>query len=144
MEGSFHEEERMFAEQIGDRTGVAALEKLLLVLENEPVRVQIGRENRRLAEEVGREDRAEPAHPVVDERLRVLRLVGGDQLEGLADEGEAESPRREAEAPESGRPAEEEEEENGGQEEEEEDGHEGLGLGLELGKWVSEKIRLWF
>lgn len=47
---------------------------------------------------MGGEDGAVLGDPVVDEGLRVLRLVGGDQLEGLAEEGEAEIPRREAAA----------------------------------------------
>lgn len=103
-----HQQQRVTAEQVRDRTGIARLEELPLVEEYEPVRIRVGGEDGRLAEDVGGEDRSESGDAVVDERLWVGCLVGGDDVEGLAQEGEAEGARREAEA---GGPAAAEEEE---------------------------------
>lgn len=51
---------------------------------------------------MGCENRPEPVHPFVDERFGVLGLVGGDQLESLADERETQIPGRQPEIPVAG------------------------------------------
>lgn len=111
VKAPLHQQQRVPPQQVRDRTGIARLEQLALVQEYEPVGVRVGREHGRLAEYVGGEHRSEPGYPVVDEGLRVGCFVGGDDVEGLAEEGEAEGARREAEvAAEAGGAAEEEEE----------------------------------
>ncbi|GER46638.1 hypothetical protein STAS_23691 [Striga asiatica] len=112
VETAAHEEERVAAEEVADGAGPA------LAVEDEPVRVRVGGEDGRLAEDVGGEERSEPGDPVVDEGLRIGGFVGGDELERLADEGRPEVSRREeATATADGGGAEEEEK---GEEEEEE------------------------
>ncbi|KAL0303862.1 UNVERIFIED_CONTAM: hypothetical protein Sradi_6254300 [Sesamum radiatum] len=110
MQAAPHEQKRVAAEEVGDRTGVTRFEETALVLQDEPVGVRVGGEHRRLSEHMGGEDGAVLGHPVVDEGLRVLRLVGGDQLEGLPEEGQAEVPRRKAAPPACGGAEEEEDE----------------------------------
>lgn len=107
VEAAPHEQQRVPAQEVRYRARVARLEEPALVVQDEPVRVRVGREDGRLAEQVGREDRTVSGDPVVDEGLRVLRLVGGDELEGLPDEGEAQVPRGEAAPPRRGGAAEE-------------------------------------
>ncbi|KAH7847233.1 hypothetical protein Vadar_023528 [Vaccinium darrowii] len=109
-----HHQQRVPPEQGLDRTGIARLEQLPFVHEYEPVRLWIGREHRRLTEDVRREYRSKPGDPVVNEGLWVGCFVCGDKVEGLAEEGEAKGARREAEvAVEGGEAAEEEEGEEG-------------------------------
>lgn len=79
----------MLPKKVRYRTGVAAVKKLPLVHQNEPVRLRVGRKNSRFAEDVGSEDRTVPVHSLVDEGLWVVTLVGGYELQGLTDEGEA-------------------------------------------------------
>lgn len=93
----FHKQKRVPSEQVRDRTGVTRLEQLAFVLEDEPVGFRVSGEHGRFAEHVGREDGSEPGNPVVDEGIWVFRLVGGDEVEGLAEEGETEGARRESE-----------------------------------------------
>nr|GMC59152.1 hypothetical protein Iba_chr02aCG22120 [Ipomoea batatas]GMC61756.1 hypothetical protein Iba_chr02bCG23070 [Ipomoea batatas] len=90
MQTPSHKQQGVPSQQVRYRTGVARLEKPALVLENEPVRLRVGRENGRFAEDVGGENRPVFGNPVVDERLRVGRLVGGDELQRLADQGQPE------------------------------------------------------
>lgn len=109
MQVAPHQQERVPAQKIGYRTGVARLEQPALVLQDEPVRFRVGREHGRLAEQMGGENRTVSGHPVVDERLRVLRLVGGDELERLPDERQPQVTRREAAPPPRGGAEEDEE-----------------------------------
>ena len=118
----------MLPKQVGNRTRVAALEKLLLILENEPVRLPIRGENRRLSKHVGCKNRSESSDTLVDEGFGVLGLVSGDELKRLTDEGEAECPRWQPDTPESRRAEKEKEKERRGEnrgkeEEKKEKGH---------------------
>lgn len=110
VQASSHEQERMPAQQIGNRTGVTRLEETALVLQDEPVGVRVSGEDGGFAEHMGGENGAVFGDPVVDEGLRILRLVGGDKLEGLSDQGYAEVSRREAAAAAGGGAEEDEDE----------------------------------
>lgn len=96
---AFHQQQRVLPKQVGYGARVAALEHLPFVLQDEPVRLWVGREHRGLAEHVGGEDGPEPSHPLVDKRLRVLRLVGRDQLQRLAYDWQTQVPRRQPQPP---------------------------------------------
>lgn len=76
MEAALHEQQRVLPQKVGYGARVATLEQLPFVLQDEPVRLRVGREHRRLAEHVGGEYGPEPVHPLVDERLGILSLVG--------------------------------------------------------------------
>lgn len=82
---------------------------------------------------MGGEDAAVAADSGVDERLRVVGLVGGDEVEGLTEEGEAEAAGGEVGVAPPEREAEGEEEDEEGEEEkdEDDDGH-GHGYGAFL------------
>ena len=84
VESTFHQQKRVFSEQVRYRTGITAIQQLPFVLQNEPVHLRVRREHRRLAEHVRREDRTVPLHALVDERLRIVALVRRYQLQRLA------------------------------------------------------------
>lgn len=120
VESTFHQQKRVFSQQVRYRTGVAAIQQPPFVLQNEPVHLRIRREHRRLSEHVRREDRPVPLHALVDERLWIVALVRRYQLQRLADQRQAVAPRREAELPAAEEEEEEEDgEEDGGEREEE-------------------------
>lgn len=84
VEGSLHEHQGVSAEQSGDGGRVAALECLALASYHQPVEVGVSGEDGPLPKDVGGEDAAAVApHSVVDEGLRILCLVSGDQPQGL-------------------------------------------------------------
>lgn len=99
VEIAFHEQQRMLSKQVGYGARVATLKQLSFVLQYEPVHLRVGRENGRFAEHMGRENGTETFHSLVNERLRILRLVGGDQLQGLTYKGETQVSRRQSESP---------------------------------------------
>ena len=110
VEIPLHQQQRMPTQQVRNGAWVATLEQLPFVLQYIPIRLRVGGKHRRLSEHVRREQRPVPFHPLVDERFRVGRLVGGDELQSLSDEREAQVSRRQAVAP---RPCQAEEEEDG-------------------------------
>lgn len=121
MQHSLHQQQRLPSQQVGKRGRVARFEQPPLVLDNKPINIRVGGEDGRIAEDVGGEEGAKAGDARVSEGLGVGGLVGGDELEGLAEEGEAEGSRREA-AHEQG--AAEEENEYGGDEERDKNGEE--------------------
>lgn len=81
------EQQRVLAQQRADGRRVAALHHgSPLPAEHQPVELRVCGEHRALAEHVRREEPAVPPHPLGDEGLGVLRLVGRDQLERLPDQ----------------------------------------------------------
>lgn len=102
MKTPLHQQQRMLPQKVGYRAGVAAVEQLPFILQNEPVRFRVGGEHRRLAKYVGCEYRTEPVHPLINEGLRVLSFVRGYELQGLPKKGQAETPRRQPQPPAPG------------------------------------------
>jgi len=94
VQSAFHQQKRVFSEQVRYGTRVTAIQQLPFVLQNEPVQLRVRREHRRLAKNVRHEDRPVAPHALVHERLRIGALVRGYQLQRLADERKAVAPRR--------------------------------------------------
>ncbi|URD92498.1 hypothetical protein MUK42_00818 [Musa troglodytarum] len=92
--GTAHEEEGVGAQQRGDGRRVAALHSAALRPQHHPVELRVRREHRALPEDVRREQPPVPPHPLVDERLRVLRLVRRDQPQRLPHHRQPHAPRR--------------------------------------------------
>lgn len=121
VKSSAHKHEGIAAEKIGYGGGVAGFEEAAFVLEDEPVQLRVGGEDGRLAEDVGGENGAVFPDPIVDEGLGILGLVRGDELQRLAQERQAEGPRREvALAAARGGGGAEDEERDGGEKKERE------------------------
>jgi hypothetical protein len=112
MKTALHEQQRVPPQQVRYRGRVATLKQLPFVLQDEPVRLWVGGENGRFAENVGCEDGSEPAHPLIDEGFRILSLVSGNELQSLSDERESEVPRWQPQPPAPGG-ADQEEEKDG-------------------------------
>lgn len=115
VKATAHKHQGISSEQIGYGARVAGFEEAAFVLENEPVQLRVGGEDGGLAEDVGGEDGAVFLDAIVDEGLRVLGLVCGDELQRFADEGQPEGPRREVALAARGGGGAEEEEEDGGE-----------------------------
>lgn len=102
MKTPLHQQQRVLPQKVRYRAGVAALEQLPFILQDEPVRFRVGREHRRLAKYVGCEYRTEPLHPHINEGLRVLSFVCSYELQGLPKKGQAEASRRQPQPPAPG------------------------------------------
>jgi hypothetical protein len=108
VRGAAREEQGVAAEQRGDGGRVAAADGAALGGEEEAVEGRVGGEDGALAEDVRREHAAVPRHALVDERLRVGRLVRGNEPQRLPDERQARAARRKPRRlPRSPRPREE-------------------------------------
>jgi len=87
VRGTRREEQRARAEQRGDGGRVAAADGAALGRQQEAVEGRVGGEDGALAEDVrGEHPAAVPRHALVDERLRVRRLVRRDEPQRLPDE----------------------------------------------------------
>ena len=127
----------MPSKQVGDGARVAALEQLPLVLQYVPIRLRVRREHRGLAEHMGGEQGPVPSHPLVDEGFRVGRLVGGDELQSLAHQGEPQVARRQAVAP--GASEAQEQEEDGEESRTDGNGQRPVHRGEKIGDWDIEE-----
>jgi hypothetical protein len=94
VRGAAREEQGVAAEKRGDGGRVAAADGAALGGEEEAVEGRVGGEDGALAEDVRREDAAVARHALVDEGLRVGRLVRGDEPQRLPDERQARAARR--------------------------------------------------
>lgn len=111
MKTPSHQQKRMPPEQACYRTGIAGLEELPFVLQDEPVHFRVGREYGRFPEYVGGENGAEFGHPIIYKGFGIFGLVSGDELEGFSHQGQPEVPRWKSPPAASGGAEEEEENE---------------------------------
>lgn len=94
VRGAAGEEQGARAEERGDGGRVAGVDGAALGGEEEAVEGRVGGEHGALAEDVGGEHAAVARHALVDERLRVGRLVRRDEPQRLANQRQARAPRR--------------------------------------------------
>ena len=89
MGGASSEEQGVRAEERGVGGRVVAADGPALGSEEEAIEGQVDGEDSALAEDMGGEHGTVPRNALVDEGLRVGRLVRRDQLQRLADQGQA-------------------------------------------------------